>query len=139
MPSQIIPGFRYRDAPRAIDWLCEAFGFERHMVIEGEGGRIDHAQLTYGDGMIMLGSGREDEYGALFATVADAGAPTSSAYVIVGDVDVHAARARRSGAEIISEPADQDYGGRLYTCRDLEGYVWNFGSYDPWSSPDHAS
>ena len=29
-------------------------------------------------------------------------------------------------------PTDQDYGGRLYTCRDLEGSVWNFGSYDPW-------
>lgn len=134
MSSHIIPGFRYHDAARAIDWLCEAFGFERHMVIEGEGGRIDHAQLTFGDGMIMLGSGREDAYGALFATVADAGAPTSSAYVIVDDVDAHAARARRSGAEILVEPEDQDYGGRLYTCRDQEGYVWNFGSYDPWSS-----
>lgn len=30
------------------------------------------------------------------------------------------------------EPEDQDYGGRLYSCRDPEGNLWNFGSYDPW-------
>ena len=31
------------------------------------------------------------------------------------------------------EPRDQDYGGRDYTCRDPEGYVWTFGTYDPWT------
>ena len=37
MSSTVIPALRYRDAPRAVDWLCEAFGFERHLVVEGEG------------------------------------------------------------------------------------------------------
>lgn len=126
MSSTLIPTLRYRDAPRAIDWLCDAFGFERHLVVEGDGGRIDHAQLVSGPGMLMLGSARDDEYGT----------PTSGFYVVVEDVDGHAARARDAGAEILQEPEDQDYGGRLYTCRDLAGYVWSFGSYDPWSEPD---
>ncbi len=56
--ATMIPAIRYRDAAAAIDWLCEAFGFERHLVVPGEGGAIDHAQLVFGNGMVMLGYGR---------------------------------------------------------------------------------
>jgi uncharacterized glyoxalase superfamily protein PhnB len=47
---------RYRDAQAAIEWLCRAFGFEKHLVVPGEGGTIAHAELSFGNGMIMLGS-----------------------------------------------------------------------------------
>ncbi|MCB1021130.1 MAG: glyoxalase, partial [Acidobacteria bacterium] len=60
--ANIIPTMKYRDAPAAIEWLCRAFGFEKQMVVEGEGGKIDHAQLKLGDAMIMLGSFRGNEY-----------------------------------------------------------------------------
>lgn len=132
MTSPVIPAFRYHDAPAAIDWLCNAFGFERHLVVEGDGGGIDHAQLVLGSGMIMLGSVRGGAFDDLVTTATDAGRPTTSVYVVVDDVDAHAARARAAGAEIVQEPEDQPYGGRLYTCRDPEGNVWSFGSYDPW-------
>jgi uncharacterized glyoxalase superfamily protein PhnB len=138
MPSPVIPTLRYHDAPKAIAWLGEAFGFEPHLVVEGEGNTIEHAQLTFGEGMIMLGSVRENDYGDLVTTVKDVGRPTAAAYVIVDDVDAHAQRAREAGAEVVLEPEDQDYGGRLYTCRDLEGNVWSFGSYDPWSEQGGA-
>ena len=135
MPSPVIPTLRYEDAPRAIDWLVEAFGFHRHFVVEGEGGRIDHAQLTFGGGMLMCGSHDDDGgYGDLVSTVTRTGAPTGGIFVLVDDVDAHAERARAAGAEIVQPPEDQHYGGRLYTCRDLEGNVWSFGSYDPWTS-----
>lgn len=52
------------------------------------------------------------------------------------DVDAHHDRAKAAGATILMEPAEQDYGGRLYTCRDPEGYIWSFGSYDPWNEKD---
>ena len=42
------------------------------------------------------------------------------------------ARAKAAGAEIVIDIKTQDYGGRDYTARDLEGPVWIFGSYDPW-------
>jgi uncharacterized glyoxalase superfamily protein PhnB len=53
----IVPSLRYADAAKAIDWLCDAFGFERQMVVPGENGSIAHAQLCFGNGMLMLGSG----------------------------------------------------------------------------------
>jgi hypothetical protein len=61
--STVIPAMRYRDANAAIEWLCKAFGFEKHLVVPGENGTVAHAQLAFGNGMIMLGSAREDEFG----------------------------------------------------------------------------
>ena len=131
--SNIIPTMRYHDAPTAIQWLCEAFGFERHLVVPGEDGAIAHAQLTLGSGMIMLGSARDDDFGGMVKTAREVGANTQSAYIVVEDIDEHYQRAKARGAEIVMEIADQDYGGRLYSARDPEGYLWNFGSYDPWA------
>jgi uncharacterized glyoxalase superfamily protein PhnB len=54
--ATVIPCLRYRDAPAAIEWLCRAFGFEKHLVVPGESGTIAHAELSFGNGMIMLGS-----------------------------------------------------------------------------------
>lgn len=132
-PSTIVPALRYRDAAAAIEWLCTAFGFERHLVVPGEDGGIAHAQLTFGNGMIMLGSGQGGEYDGLVTDPVTAGTVTQAPYIIVEDVDGHYAAAKAAGAEIVIDIADQDYGGRLYVCRDPEGHVWNFGSYDPWA------
>ena len=63
--TRVVPTMRYDDAVAAIDWLCNAFGFERHLVVEGEAGGIAHAQLVFGNGMIMLGSTRDDDFGRL--------------------------------------------------------------------------
>jgi hypothetical protein len=59
-PATIIPAMRYRSAPAAIEWLCQAFGFEKHLVVSGENGAIAHAQLTWGNGSASryLGSSR---------------------------------------------------------------------------------
>ncbi len=133
----VIPGMRYHDAPAAIDWLCRAFAFEKHLVVPGEEeGTIAHAQLRYGNGMIMLGTagthgGGFDE---LMTTPREIeGRETQSAYVIVEDPDAHHERAVAGGAEVVMPLEDKDYGGRGYSCRDLEGHVWSFGSYDPFA------
>ena len=132
---QVIPTLRYRDGAAAVDWLCRAFGFERHLVVPGEDGGVVHAQLGFGTGMIMLGSARDEEFDRWVKPPASVGGiGTQSVYAIVDDVDKHCERARAAGAEILMEPADQDYGGRLYSCRDPEGHVWSFGSYDPLAS-----
>ena len=133
MNATVIPTMRYRDAPKMLEWLCNAFGFERHFVVPGDGGRIAHAQLAYGRGMIMLGSAGDDEWGRLVKPVADVGTPTGAAYVVVTDVDAHYARARAAGAEIVRPLADTPYGSREYAARDPEGQVWSFGTYDPWA------
>ncbi len=133
--ANIIPTLRYKDAPAALDWLCEAFGFEKNLVVPDESGGIAHAQLVFGNGMVMLGSARDDAFGTLQAPLDAPDLPVSqSAYIIVANVDEHHARAKSAGAQIVLEPEDQEYGGRLYSCRDIEGNLWNFGSYDPWDS-----
>ena len=131
--GNIIPTMRYRDAAAAIEWLCKAFGFEKHLVVPGDGDTIAHAQLTFGNGMIMLGSARDDELGDAVEVPAEVGVVTQSPYVVVSDIDAHYERAKAEGAEIVYELADQDHGGRLYSACDPEGHLWNFGSYDPWS------
>ncbi len=133
--ATIIPAMRYQDAAAAIDWLCRAFGFERHLVVPGERGAIAHAQLTLGNGMIMLGSAGKGEFDRWIKPPrAAGGVGTQSPYIIVADADAHYARAVAAGAEILIDIRDEDYGGRGYSCRDPEGHVWNFGTYDPWAA-----
>ena len=132
--ATVIPTMRYREAAAAIEWLCDAFGFERHLVVPGEDGTIAHAQLTFGNGMIMLGSARDDEFGRWSKTPEQVGGVgTQSAYIVVADADAHYAQAKAAGAEIVLDIRDEDYGGRGYSCRDPEGHLWNFGTYDPWA------
>ena len=131
--SRIIPTMRYKDAPAAIEWLCMVLGFEKHLVVPGENDTIAHAQLILGNSMIMLGSENDNEFGKLVKTPSDLGGiNTQTAYIIIEEIDAHYQKVKAAGAEIILEIADQDYGGRLYSCRDSEGYIWNFGSYNPW-------
>jgi len=131
--SRIIPTMRYRNAPAAIEWLCKAFGFEKHLVVPAPDGGIAHAQLTFDNGMIMLSSAGAGMFGRLMKHPDEiGGAETQSAYVVVGDCDAHYARAKAGGAVMLRDVQDEDYGGRGYTCRDLEGHIWSFGSYDPW-------
>ena len=133
--ATVIPTMRYNDAAAAIAWLCESFGFEKHLVVPGEDGTIVHAQLVFGNGMVMLGSARASEFDNLQKPPGALGdAVSQSPYIIVDDADKHYARAVAAGAEIVIEIKDEDYGGRDYSCRDPEGHVWNFGSYDPWAS-----
>lgn len=131
--ATIIPSLRYRDATAAIDWLCDAFGFARHLVVPDGAGGIAHAQLTLGNAMIMLGSGRDETYDRLLRSPGEAGGVTQAPYIVVADADAQYARARRAGAEIVMEIEDWDHGGRGFGCRDPEGHVWNFGTYDPWA------
>jgi uncharacterized glyoxalase superfamily protein PhnB len=138
MPSPLFPGIRYADAPAAIDFLCNAFGFTRHAVYADDTDKtlIHHAQLTLGDGMIMLGSARPDETQKLHGlkTPGEANGTTMSIYVYVPDADEHWAHAKAAGADIITPPHDNEgYPGRGYAARDPEGHVWSFGSYDPWA------
>lgn len=131
--ATVIPTLRYRNAPAAIEWLCNTFGFEKHLVVPGDVGTIAHAELSFGNGMVMLGSVTDSEFGRLIKQPDEiGGAETQSAYVIVTDADVIYKRARAAGAEVVMEIKDEDYGGRGFSCRDLEGHLWNFGTYDPW-------
>lgn len=137
--STIIPCLRYRDAHAAIDWLCRAFGFSRHAVYEDDQGGIAHAQLTFGGGMVMLGSSRDDAFGRHFAQPAETGGrETQCPCVVVSECRAHYERAVAAGAQIVDDYKELDYGGAGYSCRDPEGHLWWFGSYNPWTADGHG-
>jgi uncharacterized glyoxalase superfamily protein PhnB len=120
----LYPAMRYRDAPAAIEFLKDAFGFREREVIANEDGTIAHAELNYGPSILMLGSDRDDP---LYGNRAGQG----WLYVAVDDPDAHCRRARAAGAEIIAELHETDYGSRDYAARDPEGNFWYFGTYRP--------
>ena len=128
-----VPCLRYHDAPAAIAWLCQALGFEQQLVVPDNDGGIAHAQLSFGNGMIMLASVVDSEYGRLMKQPGEiGGANTQSCYLVVNDADSVYGRALEAGAEIVLDIKDEDYGGRGFTCRDPEGHIWSLGTYDPW-------
>lgn len=134
--ATVIPCLRYRNAPAMIDWLCKAFGFEKHAVY-ADGDTVHHAQLAFGNGMIMLGSVDNDSaFGRRIAQPdAIGGRETQCCCVIVADCAAHYAQAKAAGAEIMDALETKDYGGSGYSCRDPEGHLWWFGDYDPWAEP----
>lgn len=133
--STIMPALRYRDAPAAIDWLCQVFGFERHVVFANPDGTIGHAELKLGGGMIMLGSSKDDDYGRGFKPPDELGGiETRSAYIVVPDADAVHARAVAAGGVIVRPLQDTPYGSREFGVKDPEGHSWSVGTYDPWAA-----
>jgi uncharacterized glyoxalase superfamily protein PhnB len=130
----VIPALRYRNAPAAIEWLCDVIGFTRHAVFEGENGTIGHAELSLGSGIVMLGSAKEDEHGRRFMSPSElGGVETGSIYVVVPDADAVHARAVAAGAQIIRPIENTAYGSREFALNDPEGHSWSVGTYNPWA------
>jgi uncharacterized glyoxalase superfamily protein PhnB len=123
----------YKDPHRAIDWLCEAFGFELRLKVDGEGGAVEHSELTFGEAVITVGDERrqKDKRRAMVSPASVDGANTMSACFYIDDADAHCARARAAGAKILYEPTTTDYGeaywaDRSYQAEDFEGRSWWF-------------
>jgi uncharacterized glyoxalase superfamily protein PhnB len=126
--TRLVVAVRYRNVPAAIVWLCAALDFREHDVLTAEDGTILRAQLTFGNDMIML------------LPVADPSstqpaemprADRQSCYFVVDDADAHYSTAKAAGADIILDIGELEHDGRGYACRDPEGHVWSFGTYDP--------
>ena len=128
-------GLRYDDGHRAIDWLERAFGFTRHLVIEGTDAAIAHAELALGPGFVMLGSEPDDAVtnpwaGSRQGTCVALGSPAA--------VDAHHARATAAGARVVGALGDTPYGARSYTALDSGGHLWTFSTYRPAPKPGAA-
>jgi uncharacterized glyoxalase superfamily protein PhnB len=130
--ATVIPCLRYRDALAMIEWLRKAFGFERHAV-HADGDVVHHAQLTFGHGMIMLGSvDNGTAWGRRIVQPDEIGRrETQACYVDVTDCAAHYTQARAAGAEIVDGLETRDYGGNGYSARDPGGHLRSFGDHDP--------
>jgi uncharacterized glyoxalase superfamily protein PhnB len=125
-PSDIYPSVTYNDAPAAIDWLCKAFGFTKRFVVPGADGRVEHSELSFGTGVVMVGSPKP-ELGRL-SPLNSAGV-CQALNVYVEDPDAHCKVAIAAGARIIRELRTEEYGARGYEALDPENHVWYFGNY----------
>jgi len=123
----VYPALRFKDAKAAITMMREAFGFTEVAVHEDGSGGVAHAELAYGNGMVMLGTAREE---GAFGRAAKNLGPVAL-YVAVDDPDAHHDRAVAYGLEIVMPLTDTDYGSRDYIARDAEGNLWCFGTYAP--------
>ena len=130
----MFPSLKYSDASAAIDWLCKVLQFEKKLVVPGPADTIAHAQLTLGSGMIMLGSQDDSEYGKHIRSPKFLNnINTQTTYIYIDKIDQHFENAKSQDAEIIIALREEPYGGKHYMCRDPEGHLWSFGSYDPLS------
>lgn len=128
----------YEDPKRAIDWLCRAFGFEVRLLVEGENGRVEHSELEFGEGLIMVAgvdpsaAKQSQAWRQRIASPAMLGGRvTQNLALHVDDADAHCARARAAGADVCYEPTTTDYGAdywadRSYAAFDPEGHLWWF-------------
>lgn len=116
------PCLSYSDAPVAIRFLVEAFGFEERLVVPGEReGTIVHAELRWPEGGgLMLGSA-EGEFHVKPGH--------ASVYVVTDQPDELFARASAAGAQVVRGLRDEEYGSRGFTVRDVEGNLFSFGTY----------
>ena len=119
--TRMVPYLLYADCDRMLGWLSEAFGFEEVLRYTGAEGYVNHAETRLGDASVYMGDPGDDYRGPR-----ETGYESVGIYVLVDGVDSHFERARDAGAEIVSEPADQDYGHRSYSARDPEGHRWYF-------------
>ncbi|MFZ5704184.1 MAG: VOC family protein [Pseudomonadota bacterium] len=117
-------GVFYRDPIAALDWLEQAYGFQRSMIVTDAAGGLVHAELRFGDSLIVV----DGEWCAKTASpLSTGGRNTQAVYVRLEEgLDAHCAHARAAGARIVEEPADQVQGDRLYRALDPEGHLWTF-------------
>jgi uncharacterized glyoxalase superfamily protein PhnB len=119
------PALRYDDAPGAVRFLVDVFGFREALVVPDDSGDIVHAELRWPEGgAVMLGSTKHTE-----GTHAEMKPGVSAVYVVTDDVDAVYARAGAAGMDFPDKLHDTDYGSRTFTTRDPEGNLWTFGTY----------
>jgi PhnB protein len=120
----ITPYLLYEDVTSALGWLASAFGLRERLRFTEEDGRVSHAEMELGDGVVMIG-----QPGGEYRNPKRAGHVSVMVHVYVDDLAAHFERARAAGARITAEPADQPYGDRRYGAEDPEGHEWTFAQH----------
>jgi PhnB protein len=121
MAYLMIPG-----AAKAIDFYTRALGAKEKMRMPGPNGMIGHAELLFGDSLLML---------ADFFPGMGVGSPESlkgttfSFMYYVKDVDAVFKQAVDAGAKPVFPPADKFYGDRMGCITDPFGHVWNLATH----------
>ncbi|MBC7842504.1 MAG: hypothetical protein H7099_09330 [Gemmatimonadaceae bacterium] len=125
----ISPALYYRDAPAAISFLERAFGFRSRLVVPDDTGGVAHAELTFRESVLMLGTTKPEK--GWVSPLDLTGGVSHTLSIVVEDADAHYTMAVAAGAHITRPLVDEHYGGRGYEARDTENNVWYFSTYAP--------
>ncbi|MEQ1770289.1 MAG: VOC family protein [Devosia sp.] len=126
----LMPIMRYTDCNKAVDMFTKVFGFTEGNSFRDDNGNVQHAELWFGNGGIMIGPVADTEFGKHMRQPRQAGGVTATVFAVVADPDAHFERSKAAGLEILDPIKNQDYGSREYSVRDPEGFIWTFGTYD---------
>jgi uncharacterized glyoxalase superfamily protein PhnB len=114
----------YRDNRAALEWLQRVFGFDIAHVLTDSKGNIVHAEMSHGDGTVMIGT---EWYEWTKSPASVGGMNTQRIHVrLESGIDEHYEHARAAGATTLGPPQDQFYGDRTYAVKDPEGHHWTF-------------
>ena len=117
--ASVVPELVYPDVGKAVDWLCEVFGFTEMWRVGNH-----RARIRFGNGILVVADANET-YGRRAPEPGESDR-THGTMLHVDDVDAHYDHAREAGARILSSPADFPYGERQYSAEDLAGHHWTF-------------
>jgi uncharacterized glyoxalase superfamily protein PhnB len=103
----------------SMEFLEQALGFSRGVVLPDADGRLRYAEMRHGDSVVMLVR-KGDE--------ATATGGAAALYTYVGDVDRVLAQARNAGAGV-SDAEDRPWGDRVSVVTDPDGYRWVLATF----------
>jgi uncharacterized glyoxalase superfamily protein PhnB len=129
--APLMPVLRYRDCNKALEFLTTTFGFTEGAAFRDDKGNVQHAEVWFGNGGVMIGPVADTPFGKFMRQPGEAGGITASFYCVVDDPDGHHAKSQKAGFEVLMPLRDEPYGSREYSVRDPEGHIWTFGTYDP--------
>jgi PhnB protein len=121
---RVTPYILYENLENALDWLTTAFGFKERLRMPGADGKIGHAEMMLDDGLIMMG-----HPGPEYQSPKRHGHVCQLIYVYVNDIEAHFQQAQKSGAKILTQLQDKEYGDRIYSAEDPEGQHWFFAQH----------
>lgn len=108
-----LPGGR-----KLIDFVGKVFGAKPKRIYEGPDGGVAHAEIAFGESVVMTGDPMGDH------TI-----PAGAAHVYVKDVDAAYQRALDAGATSKEAPNDQFYGDRVARVVDAMGNQWSIATH----------
>jgi PhnB protein len=124
--GSITPGLSIRGAAEAMAFYERAFGAKELYRLAGPGGKVMHAEMKFGDSIVMLG----DEAPEMGSSSPQTLSGTSVALLFyVKDVDGAYARAVAAGATPVQGPADMFWGDRFAEVRDPYGHRWSIATH----------
>jgi PhnB protein len=129
----LTPSLTIDGAAQAIEFYERAFDAKLRGRMDAPDGRVAHAELEIGDGLLMLG----DPFPQSTAkSPKELGGTTTGLFMYVEDVDAAVQRAVDAGATVTSPIEDAFWGDRFGTIADPFGHEWQLATHKEDLTPE---